>query len=74
MLIGGMVAAWVGAGLLAHMPKGRVLTLIAALLVAIAVLLVLETAFAGSTSLILPHDPALRAVAASWWPVLWSAW
>jgi len=61
MIAGGVVAAWVGAGLLARIPKHRVLTLIAVLLLAIAGLLVFETYYANSTALALPRDALIRA-------------
>ena len=61
MLIGGIAAAWVGAGLLSRIPKDRVMLVIATLLAAVALLLVVETSFAGSTALALPPDQILRA-------------
>jgi uncharacterized membrane protein YfcA len=60
MLLGGMIAAWVGAGLLARIPKGRVMAVIAVMLAGVAVLLVLETTFAGSSGLALPDAAAVR--------------
>lgn len=64
MLVGGIVAAWVGAGVLSRMPKHRMISVIGVLLVAIAALLVLETVFAGAPALTLPRDPLLRSIAA----------
>jgi len=64
MLAGGILAAWIGAGVLARIPSSRIVGIMAALLVAIAVLLVLETMFAGSTGMALPHDQLLRGSAA----------
>jgi uncharacterized membrane protein YfcA len=64
MLAGGVVAAWIGAGVLARIPRGRIVGIMAALLVAIAVLLVLETVFAGSTAMALPDQQPLRVSAA----------
>ena len=64
MLMGGIAAAWIGAGVLARMPKQRVIPRIGILLIAIAALLVLETVFAGSTHLTLPQDQTVRAMAA----------
>lgn len=61
MVVGGVAAAWVGAGLLARIPKHRVLPVIALLLIAIATLLVFETYYIGSTSLALPHGMLVRA-------------
>jgi uncharacterized membrane protein YfcA len=49
---------------LSRIPKHRIIPIIAGLLIAIAVLIVLETAFAGASLSSLPHDQALRAVAA----------
>lgn len=64
MLVGGIAAAWIGAGALARIPKQRVIPLIGVLLIAIAALLVLETVFAGATNLTLPQDQTVRAIAA----------
>lgn len=64
MLLGGIAAAWIGAGALSRIPKQRVIPLIGGLLVAIAALLVLETVFAGATHLTLPQDQTVRAFAA----------
>ncbi|MBX9592522.1 MAG: sulfite exporter TauE/SafE family protein [Hyphomonadaceae bacterium] len=61
MLAGGVVAAWIGAGVLARIARHRIVAIMAALLLAIAALLVAETMFAGSTALALPQDQALRA-------------
>lgn len=61
MRIGGIAAAWVGAGLLSRIPKDRVMLVIATPLAAVAILLVVETSFAGSTALALPPDQILRA-------------
>lgn len=62
MLVGGIAAAWVGAGLLSRVPKDRILLIIASLLASVAVLLVVETGLAGSTALALPPGHILRAV------------
>lgn len=64
MIAGGMAAAWIGAGALARLPKERVVPIIGSLLIAIAALLVLETAFAGATHLTLSPDAWLRVAAA----------
>jgi uncharacterized membrane protein YfcA len=64
MLVGGIAAAWIGAGLLSRIPKDRLMLVIASLLAAIAVLLVAETSFAGITSLALPPDQLVRAAVA----------
>ena len=61
MIAGGVIAAWVGAGLLARIPKHRVLAVIAFLLVSIAGLLVFEAYYAGTTALALPHEALVRA-------------
>lgn len=60
MLTGGMIAAWLGAGYIARIPKGRMIAIIAGLLIAVAALLALETLFAGMTHLALPEVAALR--------------
>lgn len=64
MLTGGVIAAWIGAGLLARIPKQRVIPIIAALLVAIAGLLVFESLFAGMREFVLPGNDGFRAATA----------
>ncbi len=61
MLVGGIAAAWIGAGLLSRIPKDRIMPVIASLLAAIAVLLVIETGFSGSTAIAMPADKVMRA-------------
>jgi uncharacterized membrane protein YfcA len=60
MLAGGVVAAWVGAGLLAHISKERIMAVIAFLLLATAALLAGETLVHGAGWSPLAHDSALR--------------
>jgi uncharacterized protein len=58
MLIGGIVAAWFGASLLSRIPKTRITGVIAVLLLAVAVLLAVETMLAGVTwRLLSPTSP-----------------
>jgi uncharacterized membrane protein YfcA len=64
MLAGGIATAWIGAGILSRIPKHRIIPIIAVLLIAIGTLIVVETVFAGTRGFDLPHDQALRAVAA----------
>jgi uncharacterized membrane protein YfcA len=64
MLTGGVIAAWMGAGLLARIPKQGVIPIIAALLVAIAGLLVFESLFAGVREFVLLGDDGFRAATA----------
>ena len=64
MIVGGIIAAWIGAGAVLRLKKHVIVRVIAALLVAIAGLLVLETMFAGATHLTLPADQTARAAAA----------
>ena len=64
MLAGGIVAAWVGAGALLRLPKDKIVKLIAVLLVAISILLILETVFSGATHLTLPAGQEMRAAVA----------
>ncbi len=45
MIAGGMVSAWMGAGFLNRIPKGRILSIIALLLMVVAALLLFETLF-----------------------------
>jgi uncharacterized protein len=60
MLVGGIVAAWFGAGYLRSIPKDRMIGVIAALLMATAVLLAAETYMHGSAWHILASESALR--------------
>jgi uncharacterized membrane protein YfcA len=64
MVAGGIATAWIGASILSHIPKQRIIPIIAGLLIAIAVLILVETTFADTRGFSLPHDQALRAVAA----------
>lgn len=63
MLVGGMIAAWFGATLLSRIPKTRLLGIIAALLLATAGLLALETVLAGTWTA-LAHGSPWRGVVA----------
>src|SRR5262245_2540365 len=60
MLLGGIVAAWIGAGLLARIPKERIMGVIAVLLLATAALLAGEAFLHGTAWSALPPDSALR--------------
>lgn len=64
MLAGGILAAWLGASLLSRIPKRRTVEVVAALLIGVAALFVLETILAGSTQFALPNDQMLRVPAA----------
>jgi uncharacterized membrane protein YfcA len=64
MLVGGIAAAWIGAGLLSRIPKHRIMLVIASLLAAVAILLVIETTFAGARAIALPPDQLLRTAVA----------
>ena len=56
MLVGGIIAAWLGAGYLRSIPKARMMGVIAALLLVTAVLLATETLFSGAGWPGLAHD------------------
>lgn len=56
MLAGGVVAAWFGAGFLERIPKARIMSVIAALLLVTAVLLAGGTLVHGPASAVLAHD------------------
>jgi uncharacterized membrane protein YfcA len=60
MLGGGVVAAWIGAGLLARIPRERIMAVIAILLLVIAALLAGETLLHGGARSALARDSALR--------------
>jgi uncharacterized protein len=64
MLLGGIVAAWFGASLLSRIPKTRTLGVIAALLLAVAVLLAVETLLSGVTWALLSRASPWRGPAA----------
>jgi len=64
MLIGGMIAAWLGAGLLSRIPKARIMAVIAILLLVTAARLAAETVTAGTSWAFLNHDSAWRGPAA----------
>lgn len=61
MTTGGILAAWVGAGWLKRVSATMLMTIIAALLILIAVMLVAEATVLGTSSASLPADPFLRA-------------
>jgi uncharacterized membrane protein YfcA len=60
MLAGGIIAAWIGAGLLGRIPKERIMGVIAALLLATAALLAAEAFLHGAVWSTLASDSALR--------------
>ena len=64
MLAGGVAAAWIGAGVLSRVPKHRIMPIIGLLLIAISVLLILESVFKGATAPSLPDDLSIRLIAA----------
>lgn len=63
MIAGGIVAAWIGAGLLARLPTARLLAIIAGLLALVGAMLIFEGASAHDASALLPADPLLRTAA-----------
>jgi uncharacterized protein len=64
MLVGGVIAAWVGAGLLARIPKERIMAVIAILLLATAILLAGESLLHGGAWSAFAHDTVVRIPAA----------
>lgn len=60
MLFGGIAAAWIGAGLLSRIPKHRIMSVIAALLLVTAGLLAAETWLHSAYWSALAHDSTLR--------------
>jgi uncharacterized membrane protein YfcA len=60
MVAGGMISAWLGAGYLSRIPKDRVSTVIAILLLAVASLLVFEARFPSTDQALLPSDITLQ--------------
>src|SRR5262245_26172471 len=64
MLAGGVLAAWVGAGLLARIPKARIMGIIAVLLLGTAALLAVESMISGLAWTALAQGSAWRGPAA----------
>ena len=64
MLAGGIIAAWFGAGYLKHIPKTRIMGVIAVLLLGTAALLAVETMISGSTWTLFAPDSPWRVPAA----------
>ena len=62
MLVGGMIAAWIGAGYLRQIPKAHIMTVIALLLAGTAGLLAVEALLPGTNWSALSHDPILRTI------------
>ncbi len=62
MIVGGVVAAWYGAGLLQRLPSRRLTAIIASLLLLIAALLAAEAVMREDMAAEIPDDPALRAL------------
>ncbi len=60
MVAGGMVSAWLGAGFLSRIPKDRVSTVIAVLLLIVAALLAVEAAFPLTAFAALPDATAIQ--------------
>lgn len=63
MTAGGIVAAWIGAGLLARLPTARLLAIIAGLLAIVGAMLIFEGSSAHEAAAVLPADPLLRTAA-----------
>lgn len=64
MVVGGIIAAWIGAGLLRRIAKERIMGVIAALLLATAALLAAESFLHGAVWSVLALDSAMRIPAA----------
>src|SRR5262245_36877672 len=62
MLVGGIIAAWIGAGYLRRIPKAHIMTVIALLLAGTAGLLAVEALLSGANWSALPHDPILHTI------------
>ena len=60
MIAGGMVSAWLGAGFLSRIPKDRVSTIIAVLLLVVAALLAIEAASPLTAFSALPDAPVIQ--------------
>jgi len=61
MIMGGMISAWIGAGWLARLPPDRLMSMISALLLVVAVMLLTEAVIADARLPTLPGDAVLRA-------------
>ena len=64
LLVGGIVAAWFGARYLQHIPKARMMGVIASLLLATAALLAIETMMSGSGWTLFTQESPWRLPAA----------
>ena len=64
MTCGGVVAGWLGAGVVSRIPRHRLIAAISVLLLAVAVLLVLETMLTEHTLVTWPDDKIIRVPAA----------
>jgi uncharacterized protein len=60
MIAGGVISAWIGAGLLARIPASRLMQIISTLLLVVAVMLFAEATYQGASLPTLPNDTALR--------------
>lgn len=61
MIAGGMISAWIGAGLLARVPASRLMAAISALLLVVAAMLFAEATYTGAALPSLPNDPFIRS-------------
>lgn len=62
MIAGGMISAWIGAGLLARVPKAQLLSIIAVLLALVGVMLIWEGTSVHEVEPFLPVNPVLRTL------------
>lgn len=60
MITGGIISAWIGAGLLARIPSSRLMMIISALLLVVAAMLFAEAAYEGTGLPALPQEAVLR--------------
>lgn len=60
MVIGGVIAAWIGARLLSRVPPSRLMSIISALLLIVALMLLAEAVYTGGAIVTLPQDSLIR--------------
>lgn len=63
MIVGGMIAAWIGAAALSRIPAKRLMSIIVVLLMMIALMLTIEATYATTFSLAVPDNPVARWIA-----------
>lgn len=61
MITGGIISAWIGAGLLARIPATKLMMIISVLLLVVAAMLIAEATYVETALPIIHHDPLVRS-------------